>query len=107
MVFKFNIILLIVYLSYLNSLKLKTFSPRSIIVPFTIVSILSNDLNAFASETGEKLFVNNCSSCHAGGSNLINRKKTLDKTALIENNYYDISDIKNLISNGKGFFLII
>jgi cytochrome c6 len=52
-------------------------------------------------ETGEKLFTQNCSVCHIGGSNIIISEKNLKKETLKENGMYNIDSITYQIINGK------
>ena len=49
---------------------------------------------------GEQLFVNNCSGCHIGGSNLVNEKRTLKKEALLQYGVgLDPAAIKGFLTN--------
>mmetsp|Transcript_29974 Transcript_29974/g.96714 ORF Transcript_29974/g.96714 Transcript_29974/m.96714 type:complete len:147 (+) Transcript_29974:103-543(+) len=50
--------------------------------------------------TGAKLFERNCAVCHAGGGNLIDRSKSLDRAALDENGY-DRQAIELIIAQGR------
>jgi cytochrome c6 len=49
---------------------------------------------------GEELFVKNCASCHIGGSNLVNEKRTLKKDALEKFGIgLDQESIQNFVTN--------
>ena len=42
---------------------------------------------------GEELFVKNCASCHIGGSNLVNEKRTLKKDVWIKEAFKTLSRV--------------
>ncbi len=52
-------------------------------------------------EKGENLFIQNCSVCHIGGSNVIISEKNLKQETLKENGMYNIDAISYQIINGK------
>lgn len=52
-------------------------------------------------EKGSKIFVGNCAACHAGGSNAVQKLKTLKKEVLENYGMYDIEKIKYQVVNGK------
>ncbi len=52
-------------------------------------------------ERGENLFIQNCSVCHIGGSNIIISEKNLKKETLKENGMYNIDSISYQVINGK------
>jgi cytochrome c6 len=52
-------------------------------------------------ESGEKLFIQNCSVCHLDGLNIIIAEKNLKKETLKENGMYNIDSISYQIINGK------
>ncbi|RUT08994.1 cytochrome c6 [Dulcicalothrix desertica PCC 7102] len=60
----------------------------------------------FADNNGDRIFTNNCSSCHLGGGNILIANKTLHKEALSQylDNYNteSIQAIIHQIKNGKG-----
>ena len=51
--------------------------------------------------SSEQLFINNCSACHLGGSNIIIPEKNLKKETLIANGLNTIQSITYQIRNGK------
>lgn len=52
-----------------------------------------------AQDTGETLFKDNCSSCHPGGGNILNPKKTLHKADREVNNIVTAEDIVKKMRN--------
>mmetsp|Transcript_3721 Transcript_3721/g.9580 ORF Transcript_3721/g.9580 Transcript_3721/m.9580 type:complete len:141 (+) Transcript_3721:48-470(+) len=56
---------------------------------------------ASATPEGEKLFEANCAVCHAGGGNVIDRSKTLDRENL-ERQGYDRENIEQIVARGRG-----
>lgn len=50
---------------------------------------------------GGKIFSANCASCHAGGKNLVNAQKTLQKDALEKYNMYSEEAIITQVTKGK------
>ncbi len=52
-----------------------------------------------AETTGESLFEASCSSCHPGGDNIMNRKKTLHKADREANKIYTAEDIVDKMRN--------
>ncbi len=57
---------------------------------------------ANASQSGEQLFNMHCSGCHVNGGNIIRRRKTLKKSALIKNGIYDQKSIAKIAREGTG-----
>jgi cytochrome c6 len=53
-------------------------------------------------DNGAKLFANNCAACHAGGKNVVNPQKTLQKADLQKWEMYDAAKIVTQVTNGKG-----
>jgi cytochrome c6 len=51
---------------------------------------------------GKQLFAANCAACHAGGKNLVNPEKTLEKAALEKNGMNSLKAITTQVTNGKG-----
>lgn len=51
--------------------------------------------------SGAKLFSANCASCHAGGKNLVQANKTLQKDALEKYGMYSADAIITQVTNGK------
>ena len=64
----------------------------------TLFNLLTPNINI---ESGEKLFIQNCSVCHLGGSNIIIAEKNLKKETLKENGMYNTDSISYQIINGK------
>ena len=52
-----------------------------------------------ADATGESLFQENCSPCHPGGDNILNRKKTLHKADREANKIFTAEDIVKKMRN--------
>lgn len=50
---------------------------------------------------GAKVFSANCASCHAGGKNLVNAQKTLQKDALEKYSMYSEEAIITQVTKGK------
>ena len=57
---------------------------------------------ATASTNPRQLFVANCSGCHAGGINVLEGSKNLEKKALEKYKYNTIEKIEEIIEKGKG-----
>jgi cytochrome c6 len=51
--------------------------------------------------SANEVFKKNCSSCHAGGNNIMNPEKTLQKDSLEKNGVNNLAAIKTLVSEGK------
>ncbi len=51
--------------------------------------------------SANEVFKTNCSSCHAGGNNIMNPDKTLKMESLEENGVNSLGAIKALVSKGK------
>ena len=51
--------------------------------------------------SGAKIFSANCAACHAGGRNVINGAKTLQKEALDKYEMNSLDAIVNQVTNGK------
>ena len=51
--------------------------------------------------SGAKIFSANCAACHAGGRNVINGAKTLQKEALDKYEMNSLDAIVNQVINGK------
>ncbi|BAZ40990.1 cytochrome c class I [Calothrix sp. NIES-4101] len=58
---------------------------------------------AFAADAanGAKIFSANCASCHAGGKNLVQANKTLQKSALEQYGMYSEEAIITQVTKGK------
>lgn len=58
---------------------------------------------AFAGDAanGAKIFSANCASCHAGGKNLVNAQKTLQKDTLEKFGMYSVDAIVTQVTGGK------
>jgi cytochrome c6 len=63
---------------------------------------LSSPALAADAASGAKVFSANCASCHAGGRNLVNAKKTLKKADLEKYGMYSAEAIAYQVTNGKG-----
>jgi cytochrome c6 len=50
---------------------------------------------------GAKIFSANCASCHAGGKNVVNAAKTLQKGDLDKNGMNSLDAIKTQVTKGK------
>lgn len=76
---------------------------KILLVFTTVFAILFNNIDVLAAdiEAGEQVFTANCSSCHAGGNNVIMPDKTLVKEVLEENKMNSVSAITNQVKNGK------
>jgi cytochrome c6 len=51
--------------------------------------------------SANEIFKTNCSSCHAGGNNIMNPDKTLKMESLEKNGVNSLGAIKALVSKGK------
>lgn len=65
-------------------------------VMFTATPALAGDATS-----GAKIFSANCASCHAGGRNVINGAKTLQKDALEKYEMNSVDAIVHQVNNGK------
>ena len=65
-------------------------------VMFTATPALAGD-----AASGAKIFSANCASCHAGGRNVINGAKTLQKDALEKYEMNSVYAIVHQVNNGK------
>lgn len=63
---------------------------------FTVTPALAGD-----AASGAKIFSANCASCHAGGRNVINGAKTLQKDALEKYEMNSVEAIVHQVNNGK------
>lgn len=52
-------------------------------------------------DNGAKIFTANCAACHAGGKNVVNGAKTLQKADLDKYAMSDIKAITTQVNNGK------
>jgi cytochrome c6 len=59
------------------------------------------EVKATSFEKGEKIFLNNCAVCHAGGNNIIIPEKNLKKETLEANGMSTKSAIAYQVLNGK------
>ena len=59
------------------------------------------EVKATSFEKGEKIFLNNCAVCHAGGNNIIIPEKNLKKETLEANGMTTKSAIAYQVLNGK------
>lgn len=61
-------------------------------------------------EKGQVIFENNCAACHAGGQNLVNPPRTLQKDAIIKNlKSLDPNTIQDFVQNSlvhRGAFIL-
>ena len=76
---------------------------------FIAITICTVAMNAVAAsndkgsnELGQKVFQANCTACHDKGENTIEPTKTLKSSALKENGFNGIADIKKRVQEGKG-----
>lgn len=53
-------------------------------------------------DNGAKIFNANCAACHAGGRNVVNAAKTLQKDALAQFGMNSVDAIKKQVINGNG-----
>ncbi|TAD78058.1 MAG: cytochrome c6 [Oscillatoriales cyanobacterium] len=53
-------------------------------------------------DNGAKIFNANCAACHAGGRNVVNAAKTLQKDALAQFGMNSVEAIKKQVTNGNG-----
>ncbi|MEM9162696.1 MAG: c-type cytochrome [Cyanobacteria bacterium P01_F01_bin.4] len=74
----------------------------AIAVLMTAVSLMFAS-PAFAADLAEgaQVFSGNCAACHAGGRNVVNAAKTLQKSDLDQYNMASIEAIKAQVTNGK------
>nr|QVQ56663.1 cytochrome c553 [Erythrocystis saccata] len=82
-------------MKFLSSLFLSCF-----IVLFIFISSVSAEEFAVDLDAGEQLFSQNCVSCHAGGSNLVNPAKTLSLLDLHDNGRDNLSAVIKQVTNG-------
>lgn len=80
---------------------------RTLLATITLsVLFLAASINQSAlaadSAAGAKVFNANCAACHAGGKNVINAVKTLQKDALTANGEDTVEAIVTQVTNGKG-----
>jgi cytochrome c6 len=68
----------------------------------TVIFGLAQPVLAADTANGAKIFNNKCAACHAGGKNLVNPAKTLQKADLEKYEMYDASKIITQVTNGKG-----
>lgn len=69
-------------------------------IALILISLASISIAADA-EKGKEVFTANCSSCHAGGRNVIASDKTLSKEDLETNKINSAAAIIELVTNGK------
>ena len=62
---------------------------------------ISNPALAGDAGNGARVFAANCSSCHAGGKNLVNSRKTLKKADLEQYGMYSEAAIISQVTDGK------
>ncbi len=78
---------------------------RFISVLFAAIAIFtlafSSPALAGDAASGAKIFSANCASCHAGGKNLVQANKTLQKDALEKYGMYSVEAIVSQVTNGK------
>lgn len=77
---------------------------KFIIVYLLLINVLVfgvNTVYAYDLEAGAEIFSANCSTCHAGGNNLVVPAKTLEKEVLEENGMHSMSAITTQVKNGK------
>lgn len=53
-------------------------------------------------QNGAKVFKTRCATCHEKGKNLVNTKKKLTKNDLEKNAMFDLDNIVDQVTNGKG-----
>ncbi len=53
-------------------------------------------------DNGAKIFNANCAACHAGGRNVVNATKTLQKDALAQFGMNSVAAITKQVTNGNG-----
>ncbi|PSB03349.1 cytochrome c6 PetJ [Merismopedia glauca] len=74
----------------------------AVILMTTMIFGLAQPVLAADLDNGGKLFANNCAACHAGGKNVVNPQKTLQKADLEKWEMYDAGKITTQVTNGKG-----
>ena len=76
---------------------------KSLLIFSTVCVVFFTNMTTFAAdlEAGEQVFTANCSSCHAGGNNVIMPEKTLQKDVLEKNEMNNVNAITNQVKNGK------
>ncbi|MEO1399902.1 MAG: c-type cytochrome [Cyanobacteria bacterium J06635_1] len=74
----------------------------AIAVLMTVASLMVAS-PAFAADLAEgaQVFSGNCAACHAGGRNVVNAAKTLQKSDLDQYDMASIEAIKAQVTNGK------
>lgn len=88
-------------LNTISNLKMKKIiSLVLLLITFATLSFSSPALADGAN--GAAIFSANCASCHMGGRNVVNPAKTLQKADLEKYEMYDLDNIKNQITKGKG-----
>ena len=67
------------------------------------IAVFSFTTPAWAGDAanGAKIFAANCAACHAGGKNVVNPAKTLQKGDLDKYGMHDLEKIKYQVTNGK------
>ena len=70
-------------------------------VSILVILFFPNSIQATSLEKGEKVFVNNCIVCHAGGNNIIIPEKNLKKATLETNGMNTRNAIAYQVLNGK------
>ncbi|NJK58396.1 MAG: c-type cytochrome [Pleurocapsa sp. SU_5_0] len=75
----------------------------SMLLVFLTAAIFTFATPALAGDaaSGGKIFSANCAACHAGGRNVINGAKTLQKDALDKYEMNSLEAITNQVTNGK------
>lgn len=73
-----------------------------VVLVATVVFGLTQPALAEDLDNGAKLFANNCAACHAGGKNVVNPQKTLQKADLEKWEMNDAAKIVAQVTNGKG-----
>ncbi len=71
-------------------------------IALTMFVSLAFSQPAFAATAGEKIFINNCAQCHAGGRNNVVAAKTLKTDALEKYGKNTVEAITLQVSKGKG-----
>jgi len=57
--------------------------------------------NVTSNKLGERVFEANCAACHDKGENTVEASKTLKSSALKENGFNGVADIKKRVEEGK------
>lgn len=65
------------------------------------LSTLALTFSMVNTASANEVFDKNCSSCHAGGKNIMNPDKTLSMESLEKNGVNSLGAIKTLVSKGK------